>query len=111
VEIILAHATTVDPLDYTQTWLEVAYYDGTGTLLSFETSQEPPIQATPTALAAGVGTGNWTLTNAAATRGSYKVEHTTSGTVGQEGQMLAWLCIGDIGSNAEYFADPMATIT
>jgi hypothetical protein len=32
VEIILAHATTVDPLDYTQTWLEVAYYDGTGTL-------------------------------------------------------------------------------
>jgi hypothetical protein len=111
VEIILAHATTVDQLDYTQTWLEVAYYDGTGTLLSFETSQEPPIQATPTALAAGVGTGNWTLTNAAATRGSYKVEHTTSGTVGQEGQMLAWLCIGDIGSNTEYFADPMATIT
>jgi hypothetical protein len=111
VEIILAHATTVDPLDYTQTWLEVAYYDGTGTLLSFETSQEPAIQATPTALAAGVGTGNWTLTDAAATRGSYKVELTTSGTIGQEGQMLVWLCIGDVGTNTEYFADPMATIT
>lgn len=111
VEILLADASAVDPLDYTQVWLEVFYYAATGTLLKFETSKELRNKATPTNLPAGTGVANWTVTNAAANRGSYKVQLTTSQNVAQAGQIMAHVCVGDAGSNDQVFIDPLLTIT
>ena len=111
VEFIAADGTSVDALDYTELWLEVLYYDNTGTLLRHEHNWESPIKSSPTAHAAGVGVGNWTLTNAETNRNSYKLALTTTGTIGQEGFIHVFVCVGDIGTNDAIYIDPMVTIS
>lgn len=111
VEYIAADATSVDALDYTEMWLEIMYYDDAGTLLRVEDNMETPIKASPTAHAAGTGTGNWTLTDAATNRSSYKLAMTSTGTIAQKGFVRVNVVIGDMGTNDELFIDPMVTIS
>ena len=111
VEFIAADGSAVDPLDYTEVWLEVLYYDDAGTLLTYESNRETLIKSTPTAHAAGVGTGSWTLTNAETNRTSYKLALTTAGTIAQEGIIHVNVVVGDIGGNDALYIDPMVTIT